>query len=339
MLLTEIKEKNITDIFSTIQNNLQGNLSQNFGEYIIQVNNSLATGYIRGMKVQQNKLFLEIDLRCHADITIDLCSVDFNPAHFLYSQKDQSMISFEHSAQSHMLDEYQTAILYHKQKNTSLHFAKDSHVKICVISVCAPLQLEPLSSSTVNVHSLFMDKLREGVFTYFGSYNLKIATQISKLDEIKEEGIIKKLFIEGMVQLILAMEIQHHQDDINTNINIFDALTRNELKTIQDCGTYIKENADIQYSIEMLTNQTGIPAAKLQTGFKHLFGRTVTDYIKNVRLEIAEELIKTTDLNISEIVYSVGFSSRSYFSKIFREKYGCSPKSFQDNLKYRAVSA
>ncbi len=339
MLLTEVKEKNITDVFSEIESNLHGNLSQSFGEHVIHVNNSMATGQIRGMKVQENKLFLEIDLRCHEDITISLCPIDFNPVHFLYSQKDQSTISFENHDDRFTLDEFQTAIIYHQKKSAKLHFAKDSHVKICVISVCAPPPSGFVSPLVVNIHSLFLDKLENQMFTYFGSYNLRIATQIAKMDDVKEDGIIKKLFVEGMVQLILAMEIQHHQDDINTNINIFDALTKNELKTIQDLGQHIKENADTQYSIEMITDQTGISAAKLQTGFKHLFGRTVTDYIKNVRLEIAEELIKTTDLNISEIVYSVGFSSRSYFSKIFREKYNCSPKSFQDNLKYRAVSA
>ena len=36
-----------------------------------------------------------------------------------------------------------------------------------------------------------------------------------------------------------------------------------------------------------------------------------------------------TDLNISEVVYSIGFTSRSYFCKIFRQKYGCSPREYK----------
>jgi AraC family transcriptional regulator, transcriptional activator for feuABC-ybbA operon len=78
---------------------------------------------------------------------------------------------------------------------------------------------------------------------------------------------------------------------------------------------------------------------KLQEGFKMLHDRTVSDFIRNVRLEKAEELISHSDLNISEIVYSIGFTSRSYFAKIFKEKFHCSPKTYQNNKRKVAVTA
>jgi AraC-like DNA-binding protein len=43
-------------------------------------------------------------------------------------------------------------------------------------------------------------------------------------------------------------------------------------------------------------------------------------------------MLKNTDLNISQIVYSIGFSSRSYFSKIFKEKYDISPNKLKKEL-------
>ena len=39
-----------------------------------------------------------------------------------------------------------------------------------------------------------------------------------------------------------------------------------------------------------------------------------------------------SDLNISEIVYTIGFSSRSYFSKIFKEKYNISPNEYKSKV-------
>lgn len=44
-------------------------------------------------------------------------------------------------------------------------------------------------------------------------------------------------------------------------------------------------------------------------------------------------------VNISEIVYSIGLTSRSYFSKIFKEKYNCSPKYYQEHQNALAVTA
>ncbi|MDX1318460.1 MAG: AraC family transcriptional regulator, partial [Xanthomarina gelatinilytica] len=50
-------------------------------------------------------------------------------------------------------------------------------------------------------------------------------------------------------------------------------------------------------------------------------------------------LIKNTDMNISEVVYTIGLTSRSYFSKIFKEKYNCSPKDYKFAQRSMAISA
>ena len=70
-----------------------------------------------------------------------------------------------------------------------------------------------------------------------------------------------------------------------------------------------------------------------------MHGVTVTKYIRHTRILAAEHVIKTTDLNISEVVYSIGLTSRSYFSKIFKKKYNCSPKDYQLNRQLTFLSA
>ena len=325
-------------IYDLLNEQLEGSLSNDLGEKLITLNNTKAQGTVRGMKIRENKIFIEFDFFCLKDLEIHLPSLDYNPIHFLYCQSDDVVQSYEFSEEKNVISEFQTAIIFNKNQSTTLKFTK-GQVKVTLISVCLPEQASQPSQIVSNIHSLFESKLKDNSFLYIGSHNLKIVEQISKLDEIKEVGIVRKLFIEGIVQLILAMEIQHHQDDLNIQTSSHGSLSKRELKIIQELGMEIKENADRQYNIKDLTFKSGIPAAKLQEGFKHLFGRTVTDYIKNVRIEIAEELIKTTDLTISEIVYTIGFTSRSYFSKIFKEKYKCSPRSYQESQKYIAVSA
>ncbi|WP_245585041.1 helix-turn-helix domain-containing protein [Psychroserpens burtonensis] len=39
--------------------------------------------------------------------------------------------------------------------------------------------------------------------------------------------------------------------------------------------------------------------------------------------------MRSADLNVSQVVYSIGFTSRSYFSKIFKEKYGITPNEYR----------
>ncbi|PIE49050.1 MAG: hypothetical protein CSA39_04700 [Flavobacteriales bacterium] len=87
------------------------------------------------------------------------------------------------------------------------------------------------------------------------------------------------------------------------------------------------------YNLVDLSSETGLSQVKLQEGFRVLFAKTVTEFIRHVRLENAKHLLDTTDYNISQIVYTIGFSSRSYFSKIFREKYKISPSKYKNHLK------
>ena len=70
-------------------------------------------------------------------------------------------------------------------------------------------------------------------------------------------------------------------------------------------------------------------------GFKTIFKLTVNKYIRRKRLERAKLLLKTTDLNISQISEEIGISSVSYFSKIFKEEYGKKPSKFKEKKRYK----
>lgn len=326
-------------MFETLSSILKTPLTQNYGEFFLNVNNPLAKGTVRGSKVLENKIYIEFDLICHQDITLELVDHTWNPIHFMYCHQNTIVTTFKKNKTSNTIGEYQTSIVANKSQNALLHFEPNVPVKLTIISVCLPADKDNTTSIAGNIHELFKDRFVDDQYIYSGSLNLKIFEQSTKLNQMKEEGVVRKLMIEGIVQVILAMEIQHHQNDLDDAANMNHMLTREELKTIHQLAQEIRENIDTQYTLRLLTEKTGISAVKLQEGFKHLFGRTVTDFIKNVRLEISEEMIKSTDLTISEIIYSIGFTSRSYFSKIFKERYNCSPSTYRDDKKVRALSA
>jgi AraC-like DNA-binding protein len=144
--------------------------------------------------------------------------------------------------------------------------------------------------------------------------------------------------VEGILNLTLAMEVQHLKSDLHNERNPTGSLTHYELNSIKKISRKIEKQPEQQYSIKSICSECGLSASKLQEGFKLLHDKTVSDFIRNERLNTAERLISTTDMNISEIVYTVGLSSRSYFSKIFKRRYKCSPKMYQDNKKAAVVA-
>lgn len=89
-----------------------------------------------------------------------------------------------------------------------------------------------------------------------------------------------------------------------------------------------KHVSDENFSVESLTEILSISRSNLQRKLKTISGLTPGDYLRNYRLRKACKLLLETDMRINEVAYSVGFSSPSYFAKVFQKNYNMSPKEF-----------
>ena len=67
--------------------------------------------------------------------------------------------------------------------------------------------------------------------------------------------------------------------------------------------------------------------------FKKGTGKSYIDYLNYVRVSTAEELLRTTDLSISIIMEKTGFTSLSYFTKVFKNQNGISPSSYRKHIR------
>lgn len=87
-----------------------------------------------------------------------------------------------------------------------------------------------------------------------------------------------------------------------------------------------------KFSVEDLADKMNVSRVQLYRKVKAIMGINISDHINNVKLEKAAELLKLNEMNISEIAYSLGFSSPNYFSTAFKNKFGISPKEFKSSL-------
>lgn len=318
-----------------------GSVSDAGDERILEFNNDFGTGTIKGITLEGGLTYLQYDVCFKEDFKITSDPTPLRPLYFMYCLKGNIHQRFESSRHESLLDEFQTAILGGTEQINEVIFPSNQKVKLCVIRAVNSSESEKNripSTLERNMHELFSKGKNEPI-RYFGTYNLRIGEQLAQIERISQEGLIKKLLVEGILNLTLAMEIQHLKADLRKEQNPTGSLTQYELKCIKEVSRKIEQHPEIQYSIKSICLECGLSASKLQEGFKLLHGKTVSDFIRNERLNTAERLISTTDMNISEIVYTVGLSSRSYFSKIFKRRYNCSPKMYQDNKKSLAVTA
>ena len=85
---------------------------------------------------------------------------------------------------------------------------------------------------------------------------------------------------------------------------------------------------DQQFSVDHLCLELGMNRTKLYSFIKSTTGMSLGNYIRKIRLDKAAELLRTTDMSISEVGYAVGIESPSYFTRTFKEQFGSSPSEF-----------
>lgn len=85
---------------------------------------------------------------------------------------------------------------------------------------------------------------------------------------------------------------------------------------------------DQQFSVDHLYLELGMNRTKLYSFIKSTTGMSLGNYIRKIRLDKAAELLRTTDMSISEVGYAVGIESPSYFTRTFKEQFGSSPSEF-----------
>ncbi len=337
MITIESKLADINSFFNILKNELGGTLTSNPTENTLHLDRTIGSGTIRSIILDEGISVLEFNLNVNQDIKLAIDALLGTYVNFIYCSKGKLSHSFGKEDTVNTIETFQTSILSNiaSSRNTIL-VEKDVQMIATIISINTKYESSNQSYWNSNLRNMFIDQKTED-YLYIGSYNLKIAENIKQLQAIQQEGLVRALLTKGIVNIILALEIEQHKWDLENSNLAITTLTKSELMTIQDISENIENAPDLDYKIDELTKIYGLSAAKLQEGFKLQHGLTVCDYIRYVRLTKSEELMSTTNLNISEIVYSLGLTSRSYFSKIFKERFDCSPSEYKKNKL--AVSA
>jgi signal transduction histidine kinase/ligand-binding sensor domain-containing protein/DNA-binding response OmpR family regulator len=93
-----------------------------------------------------------------------------------------------------------------------------------------------------------------------------------------------------------------------------------------------------ELSVEMLSDEIGMSSTHLYRKLKSLTHLSGNEIIKKYRIKKASLLLKNKEGNITEMMYEVGFSNLSYFSKCFKAEFGLSPKDYQYRMSKSTIN-
>jgi AraC-like DNA-binding protein len=103
-----------------------------------------------------------------------------------------------------------------------------------------------------------------------------------------------------------------------------------DLQFLQRAIVVVEENmSDPEFNVQHLSEKLFISRAQLYRKINAITGVTINDFIKEIRLKRAAQLILQKPGNISEIAYQVGFNDPKYFSKCFKQQFGVPPGNYK----------
>ena len=113
-------------------------------------------------------------------------------------------------------------------------------------------------------------------------------------------------------------------------------LTSVDERLLRETINYIRENiSESELTVERLSRKVGLSRVHFYRKIKALTDLSPVEFIRNIRLECAAELLETGHFNISEVRYRIGIHNADYFRKCFKEKYGVTPS---DYIRQKASS-
>jgi len=154
---------------------------------------------------------------------------------------------------------------------------------------------------------------------------LRSAFQIMR-SELRQPAIGTRALTEALMKQCLVLLLRQHFTRHATASPLFAALQDHRLT---QAVASIIEHPGARHSLQGLAAIAGMSRSSFAGRFSQVFGQTPLDFVSKVRLRYAAHLLSTTDLPVKVIATSVGYASRSHFSRAFSLAYGIDPSTYR----------
>lgn len=135
--------------------------------------------------------------------------------------------------------------------------------------------------------------------------------------------------ISDLTHLLASYLVEKYTNAIAGKAGFRGGLPIRQIRQIED---YVREHLAEDISVEALASVTGLSVFHFSREFKHATGMSPLQYVTRERISRAETLIRETSRSIIDIGMDIGYTSPSYFSKVFARIVGVTPTAFRNSL-------
>ena len=326
-----VKALPIKDVIEDLANAFKVEVKNDNTELTIEIPKELGNGFIRGTNFESGIGIIQYYCTFYEDFELHFTSKETHPLKFIFCSEGRVDHRFADENEKHEIDTYQNIIVSSRANNGHiLYFTANQVAHVSSLEINRSQFSKYITYNFKDLEprlkQVLEDSESETQFLYHGNYSITSADIVDEIQDKQLSGFLRAIFLEGKTFEMLSKQINQYQDDqLNEKPQI---MRRSDVEKVKRAVTMIKEHLNQNFSVDHLAKEVGTNVNKLQEGFKYMFDLTVNKYMQQIKLEAARDMLSNPDQNISQIVSQIGFNNRSYFSKIFKEKYGVSPKHF-----------
>lgn len=147
------------------------------------------------------------------------------------------------------------------------------------------------------------------------------------------EGISHRIFIEAKAMELIACKLDQikpaaHRREKDSR------LCASDIDRMHYAGQLLSKDLQAPPNIIELAKAVGVSRTKFYNDFNQVYGISPTGYLRRIRIGKAKKLVKDDNLSMTQIAYSLGYSSSSHFAKAFRDYFGIPPSRYRQNEQW-----
>ena len=171
--------------------------------------------------------------------------------------------------------------------------------------------------------------LQEEADLYF-DYKISLGSQMQNVELMVRKCVNTRLNYANKMQLLLSFQFSeimfHISQSYCEQFNTASAMPAQVSKIL----AYIEQNYTHGVTLDDICKNMNVSKQYCMRVFKKYMNTTINDYILGLRMRHAAYLLGSTYMNVSQTADYLGFSSTSYFSRVFKSYYGISPSDYSE---------
>ncbi|MEM8507661.1 MAG: AraC family transcriptional regulator [Bacteroidota bacterium] len=150
---------------------------------------------------------------------------------------------------------------------------------------------------------------------------------INEIIQCRRHGIFKRMFLESKVISLLLLQLE--QIAMYNKTNTINGIKKGDVEKMYAVKELLDMNFKKTDTLIDLARKVGTNEYTLKKGFKALFGTSVFQYWKGIRLETAKHMLTEEGLSVKEVSRKIGYKNPQHFTTAFKKQFGVVPSAIR----------